>query len=68
MLQITQNRRGLCGHHAYDTIHCLWNDYLDMLYPFADGHQSGGYFVVHRLYAHAFILAKSALRLLCREI
>ena len=37
--QITQNRRGLCRHYAYDISHCLWSDYLDMLDTLADGHQ-----------------------------
>ena len=62
--QITQNRRGLCRHYAYDISHCLWRGYLDMLDTLADGHQSGHYFVVHRLYAADFILRQTSSALL----
>ena len=34
------------------------------VYAFVDGHQSGCYFVVHRLYAAGFILRKTASSLL----
>lgn len=68
MLQITQNRRGLCRHYAYDISHCLRNGYLDMLDTLADGHQSGGYFGVHRLHATGFILRQVASSLLWMKI
>ena len=61
------DRRGLCRHYAYDISHCLWSGYLDMLDTLADGHQSGHYFVVHRLYAAGFILRQTSSALLWTE-